>query len=519
MKLRVYAFILIVLAGMAVVPVVNMLAKPTLGKDEKWWNQRVLYNMDHASVPLNFLLAKSGISVDPDQVVVGRDGWYYLGDRYQNARTVMRRGQTEADLEAGRKIRSVVNSWNEWLSRRGVRTFRIMVSPNKETAYPEYLPDWAKPVQPTALDALLQGSATEFFVDLRPAIASSKARFVHPLYYRTDTHWNTLGAGAGFLAFSQDVARVAPELRWPKPSDFGMETVKRREGGDLVRFLRLESVVDDSEPVTVVQSWPVDTVQIDFGSNRVISQGGNPMVGVPVNPLLVKSPAALNKKRVLWLRDSFGTSMSPYMAATFSEVVQLHWQDAVKPGGQMARLVEEWKPDYVFMTMVERLSLSDVLRTSPPLIVNVPPERFLLQSRFGEPITKNDLKPLGDAGSYRVVGGDPFLDFPLEHAVPASQAPLLGFELKCFDNARSIPMQIFWVFEGEPSFHTSHSARFSVEPGRRVVDLSMLPDWKLDRKIVRLRMDIDAKDKCPEFTLHDTTLGALGNVVEENAAR
>jgi hypothetical protein len=42
------------------------------------------------------------------------------------------------------------------------------------------------------------------------------------------------------------------------------------------------------------------------------------------------------------------------MAATFSEVLLLHWHEAIKPGGRLLQLVEEFKPDYVFFTVVER---------------------------------------------------------------------------------------------------------------------------------------------------------------------
>ena len=99
---------------------------------------------------------------------------------------------------------------------------------------------------------------------------------------------------------------------------------------------------------------PLSITQIDFESGKIISTGPNVAINSSTKPLLVKSSGALNNKKVLWLRDSFGNSLSPLMAATFSDVMQLHWSEALKPGGSFARLVQDWQPDYVFVTVVER---------------------------------------------------------------------------------------------------------------------------------------------------------------------
>jgi hypothetical protein len=93
---------------------------------------------------------------------------------------------------------------------------------------------------------------------------------------------------------------------------------------------------------------------------------GNPQVHTAQRPLLVKSEQALNQKRVLWLRDSFGTAMAPFMAVTFSETLQLHY-DAANPE-LFARLVNSFKPDYVFITVVERGARRKRFGSLPPLI-------------------------------------------------------------------------------------------------------------------------------------------------------
>ena len=59
------------------------------------------------------------------------------------------------------------------------------------------------------------------------------------------------------------------------------------------------------------------------------------------------------------------------MAATFSQTVQLHWDQALKPGGRFIDLVEKWKPDYVFITVVERDSRSPLFTPPAPPPITV----------------------------------------------------------------------------------------------------------------------------------------------------
>ena len=152
-----------------------------------------------------------------------------------------------------------------------------------------------------------------------------------------------------YLSFTYEVSNVEP-----------------RGGGDLARLLRLKMDFSDSEPIIHVQNLPIETTQYDLDSNQVICRGGNPIVVSPHKPLLVTSDGALDNKKVLWLRDSFDTALAPFMTTMFTEGVQLHFHNALCLGGRFVDLVESWKPDYVFVTVVERSSRSDYFVTPLP---------------------------------------------------------------------------------------------------------------------------------------------------------
>ena len=364
MARRTAIFLSAVLLSLLIVPVANILSAPNFQAIK--WKKTFLYNMDFGSRWLAKVLYPFGISTDPKQVIIGRDGWLYLGDQYAQAVSVDRRPPTEAEIKLGKQIGAATAAWNAYLSSKGVQLFRILIGPNKGTIYPEHLPTWAKPASPNATDALLAGAGTTYYVDPRISLLAAKANHKEPLYYKTDTHWNFLGAGIAFRSFAQQIGTVARQLRWPLDKAYEVSRVVPRAGGDLARFLRLEADFAESEPIIYALDLPVETTQYDFGTNQVVHRGGNPTVGVQLRPLLISSVGALNKTKVLWLRDSVGTVISPLMAATFSEVLQLDWSEGIKPGGRIIQLVEDWKPNYVFFTVVERSSRAEWFANYPP---------------------------------------------------------------------------------------------------------------------------------------------------------
>ena len=200
--------------GLLIVPTINLASRPRF-EVTQLWDPSALFNLDFLSERLNLFLYRLGISTDPSQTVIGYDGWFYLGDKFLEERTVARHGGTPADVETGKQINLAMEAWDYWLRTKGVSIFRVMVGPDKGSIYPEFLPKWARPTSPSATDALMAETGMVRYVDLREPIRAAKTETSHALYYATDTHWNSLGAGLGFLAFGKNVVRAAPGIRWP----------------------------------------------------------------------------------------------------------------------------------------------------------------------------------------------------------------------------------------------------------------------------------------------------------------
>ena len=511
MKHRISIFFAIAAALLLAGPIINILKAPS--RDEiKWREKSFLYNVDFASGFASRLLFPLGISTAPQKVIVGRDRWLYLGDEYQDTLTVDRLPPSDADLKLIGEIGGASRSWEKYLKNKGVKLFRVMVAPNKGSIYPEHVPQWALPPPQSGIDALFAATDPQIYLDLRPPLLAAKRAQPTALYYSTDTHWNHYGAARAFRAFGMTTARFAPELKWPADDVYQLTRVDPRGPGDLARFLRIKSGFEDFEPITHMFSVPVETSQHDLATDRLVSKGGNPPVDTPYSPLLVRSPSALNKVKVLWLRDSFGSAMSPLMAHTFSDVVQLHWSEAINPGGHLPRLIDEWKPDYVFVTVVERGARNPWFASFPPPAL-VADDGSFQPSRSATVFGVNQLKKMGSDIAYRIDGKDPFVDFAFPEAVSTAQIPYLAIELECDDGTSSVPMQLFWLDGDRGYFDEQHSLRFSFQTGRRLLDLRALPKVGTTGRIRRIRVDIDAQDSCGQFTLRHAVVGqAAGEV-------
>lgn len=382
MKKRVISFVCVALLALTVVPLINLIRGNGQSKEgQEWWGQSALYNFDFASTALSHFFYPHGISTNPNQVFIGKDDWLYLGEHYDKTVTHGRYGSTVGDAEVSRIIGRATRSWDRWLSLNGVSIYRVMLSPDKGTIYPEFLPDWAQPAPESATDTLLANVSQGLYFDTRAALKTAKSQFSESLYYKTDTHWNSLGAWVAFRAFEMEIALAEPGLRLLSDEHVHISKVDERQGGDLAKFLRLKETLRDSEVVVDINiEQSIETEQYDFETGRLILSGGNPQIHTAQRPLLVKSKHALNQKKVLWLRDSFGTAMAPFMAAAFTETLQLHY-DRADPK-LFARLVDTFKPDYVFVTVVERLARRKNFRSNPPLILSSgKPENFISVSQ------------------------------------------------------------------------------------------------------------------------------------------
>ena len=254
-------------------------------------------------------LGKMALGVSPSpKALVGKSGFLY----YTHERSLeYHRGVapfTPAELVRWQRA---LEAREAWLRERGVR-FLVVVAPNKETIYPEFMPDIYRPLRPDSrLDQLVEHLRRERspvqMLDLREPLRRAKPE--HRVYHRTDTHWNEAGAYVGYTEILRALKPWFPDMNAePRPVDV---VVRRGPGGDLARLLALEDRFPE-ERVDVVPREPRRARPARLSLPAGLSN--------PEDFSAFECPGC-GGPRMLMYQDSFNTDLAPFLSEHFSRVV------------------------------------------------------------------------------------------------------------------------------------------------------------------------------------------------------
>ncbi|MCK5360043.1 MAG: hypothetical protein KAJ95_05420, partial [Gammaproteobacteria bacterium] len=182
-----------------------------------------------------------------DKVILGKDGWlFFNGEPFTDLQNTIRgiRKLTETELE---QYAEVLVARHHWLQAQGIK-YLLIIAPNKHTIYREYLPNSLFQVdEETLTDQFfdyIQRHTDVSVLDLRQVLLSQKASETN-LYFKTDTHWNHLGANIAQNEIANILNTYYPEQITPilyNDKDF---QIKTGPGGDLSRLLGLNKKFTD----------------------------------------------------------------------------------------------------------------------------------------------------------------------------------------------------------------------------------------------------------------------------------
>lgn len=290
----------------------------------------------HARLSVEWL----GVSPDP-RVVLGDEGWLYFAGE-----GAMEAWRGDAPLSAGelRQWAQTLEERRAWLAARGI-AYVFTVAPEKQTVYPEYLPDGVVPLRTRRrLDQLIahvRAHTAVRIVDLRPALVQGKA--AAPTYQRTDTHWTEFGAWLAYRELVGAATDVVPGIE-PLPLDRFHMVRRRRPGGDLARMLALRDRLPE-ESLELEARHP-----LRLSKARVWELGFDPV------PL----PADATLPSLVLFRDSFASFFLPYLAEHFQGIAL--WQYTFDPA-----VVLEHRPAVVMEEIAERRLMMPPPRNPPEL--------------------------------------------------------------------------------------------------------------------------------------------------------
>lgn len=486
MRNKITIFFCITFLLLSIVPAINV------ASGHRTLKIKNLYSIDFIIPYISRFLYGYGISLFPGQVVVGKDDWLFLGDSYANTLTITRLNIDSSYVKDAIQKDISLQGWESFFTEQGVRSFKVLVGPNKSSVYPEFLPGWAAPAEQKNINYLMDKSSHNYFVYPRDVLLLAKNNYAdNNMYYKADTHWNNLGAWVGFDAFVKRIKESDPSIHYDQ--HIHVKGNSQINGDDLASFLRLLGEIKDKQPqLEVLPIREVHTVCTKFYTQEHYACDRPEIISQP-EPLLVATEGAENTKRVLWLRDSFGTAMSPYMARLFSNVVQVHYDNVSKDS--LIKLVKDFKPDYVFMTIVER-----------DLDKGLPAAYPQFHSYLGQFVQHNDVTNTDDG--FSVIGDDPYFVYELDSPVQGKQNDFITMQLLC-DSKDSVDglvdLQVFWKKNTDEFFSEDKSGRFSVPLGAVELDLGSVLNWRIAQDIDYLRLDIEPASiaNCSSFVVRN----------------
>ncbi|MEZ5195806.1 MAG: hypothetical protein R2764_05250 [Bacteroidales bacterium] len=306
------------------------------------------YYNDHFSLRNQLVRFKSNLAIHvfrqspmPDKVIIGKNDWLYLVkdelDTY--------RGKLQLQEEELKKLANEVVRRRDYLDNRGIKMY-FVIAPTKYTIYPEFLPAYVKRIRPLnrtdqVKQALLEAGIG--VLDLRDSLKLAKEK--HMLFYKTDNHWNNLGSFVAYRSILSEIRKDFPELPVLDWNDFTIEEHSRL-GGNTADLMNLMMAFNDTE--------------YNLQPNGIRKAQKMPDVGYPAPQYFgykdqyeeVYSTGNDSLPDILFIRDSFGNALIPYLTESFNRSVCIFdaWNYTANE-----HIIENEKPDIVLYVVLESL--------------------------------------------------------------------------------------------------------------------------------------------------------------------
>lgn len=366
---KVHVFLVIWFASMLGLPILNAIYHPALYQNAPKTLHGYLtasYNMDIVLKPVGKIAYWLGVSIRPDDVILGYNNWLFLGNKHVNI-IERKRGRDPHWQPEMQKIAKHAHDWEQWFKQHNVKGYHIMIAPNKSSLYADQTPLWTQSRSPLPILQLSQNVDPTLISVSYEMLLKARQHYQQPLYYHIDSHWNFLAGALSYQQLSQN-ARGFEAVRWLNIAPEPIYSVRSTTPDDLAKFIFQENQLhtQDVRPTVHPEPKTPNTV-LDYATQKPSSL---PPHGSPLRLIQVKTPAALNQARVIWLRDSFGSAQADYIFATFSDVVQIN--HILMSADAMQTLVKNYQPDYILVTSVEREMANGFLMQPLPSLSTAP---------------------------------------------------------------------------------------------------------------------------------------------------
>ena len=279
---------------------------------EEQFSDNFAFKKELSSIDNNtrYFVSKKSTST---QGLVGKQGWFFYKSETDGDSINDYLGTNLLTDEELLKIKDNLLTQENKLNELGIR-FVIMILPNKEQVYSRYMPDEiGKKAEKSRTDLIIEYLQSN--TDLE--IVYPKNELIsnindHQIYYKCDTHWNELGA---YIGEQQLLFQLYGEKR--PPLDYYKINAKSTTLTDLANTASL--------------AWTCKTKD-----DYIIENYGKNM--------------SKYDDTILFVGDSFRTSLTPYLTLDFPNINIIHLFD------YSMDLLFDMNPNIIILELVERYS-------------------------------------------------------------------------------------------------------------------------------------------------------------------
>ena len=319
----------------------HFLSGEVMDETEKWMNDHIGCRSASRRIYGEIYHRLLKISTE-EKVVFGKDGWLYSTE---NKNLEIAKGKypltEEKEAEIIEKQLEVLDHYN----RRGIKYY-LLLTPSKVSVYPENLPiSFAGMASPSIVLEKAIGSRIRVINALYPLQQKKSEGF--PLFFRTDTHWNSRGS---YEAYRGLIAAVKPEENPVEIERYG-QSVRL---GDLNLLLGLTREEDQEESPIPEYAWKARKAETHADLKEALKKIAKKQHSAYIEPDLYFNPERAEAGTLLIYGDSMTapwTYFPVYLAEHFEKVYVLRMT------GISPELEEIIQPDYVVYQTTERFIL------------------------------------------------------------------------------------------------------------------------------------------------------------------
>jgi hypothetical protein len=266
---------------------------------DSWYNDNLPFR--NCFVKLNsmidyFVFDKSSTN----SVVIGYDNWLFYGSVSDGTPIGDYLGDnlfSEEELEV--IAQNCINT-QQFLEQQG-KEFVLFIVPNKERVYSDEMPRWygnpSETYRALQVVEFLRDNTSVRVVYPYEEILNAKNILSEELYYKTDTHWNTIGAYVGTSALLKELGINMPDIT----SDDIIIEKTGESVGDLCKMLNLSGVLENDNEYIVTGYNEHDFESIEWDFSNMISY----------------SAKGADLRKIYIYRDSYGSNMAAYIGSQF----------------------------------------------------------------------------------------------------------------------------------------------------------------------------------------------------------